>query len=101
VADDRDLVVLIGGRRAGVIAMNVQGRLALRYDEGYLASAATDAVNRFVNALAYNWIIGSTDAHAKNYSVLLSGLQVRLASLYDVASTLPYDDMYVRGCAWR
>ena len=59
------------------------------------ASAATGAVNRFVDALAYNWIIGGTDAHAKNYSVLLSGFQVRLARLYDVASALPYDDMYV------
>lgn len=59
------------------------------------ASAATDAVNRFVDALAYNWIVGGTDAHAKNYSVLLSGFQVRLARLYDVASALPYDDLYV------
>jgi serine/threonine-protein kinase HipA len=60
------------------------------------ASAATTAVNRFLDALAYNWIIGGTDAHAKNYSVLLAGSQVRLAPLYDVASTLPYDDMDVR-----
>src|SRR5262249_55447516 len=59
------------------------------------ASAATGAVNRFVDALAYNWIIGGTDAHAKNHSVLLSGFQVRLARLYDVASALPYDDIYV------
>jgi serine/threonine-protein kinase HipA len=59
------------------------------------ASAASDAVNRFVEALAYNWIIGGTDAHAKNYSVLLAGSQVRLAPLYDVASALAYDDMYV------
>src|SRR5262249_42736119 len=58
-------------------------------------SATADAVNRFVDALAYNWIIGGTDVHAKNYSVLLSGFQVRLAKLYDVASALPYDDMYV------
>jgi serine/threonine-protein kinase HipA len=59
------------------------------------ASAAADAVNRFVGALAYNWIIGGTDAHAKNYSVLLSGSQVRLARLYDIASALPYDDMHM------
>ena len=59
------------------------------------ASAATDAVNRFVDALAYNWIIGGTDAHAKNYSVLLAGAQVRLAPLYDVASALAYDDRYL------
>ncbi len=59
------------------------------------ASAATAAVNHFVDALAYNWIIGGTDAHAKNYSVLLAGSQVRLAPLYDIASALAYDDMYV------
>ena len=197
MADDRDLVVLIAGRRAGVVAMDTQGRFALRYDEEYRAgrnptplslsmplaqshhgdgpvraflwgllpdneqvlqrwartyqvsagnpfallrhvgedcagaaqfvrpervdvlmagagdvqwldeeevpqrlrehvvpaSAATDAVNRFVDALAYNWIIGGTDAHAKNYSVLLSGSQVRLARLYDIATaSTPYTD---------
>jgi serine/threonine-protein kinase HipA len=59
------------------------------------AAASTDAVNRFVDALAFNWIIGGTDAHAKNYSVLLAGSQVRLAPLYDIASALAYDDMYV------
>jgi len=37
VADDRDLVVLIAGRRAGVVAMDTQGRFALRYDEEYRA----------------------------------------------------------------
>lgn len=58
-------------------------------------AAAVDAVNRFVDALAFNWIIGGTDAHAKNYSVLLAGSQVRLAPLYDIASALTYDDMYV------
>jgi len=50
-------------------------------------------VNRFVDALAYNWIIRGTDAHAKNYSVLLSGSQVRLARLYDIATaSTPYTD---------
>ena len=47
-------------------------------------------VARFVDALAWNWIIGGTDAHAKNYSLLLAGDQVRLSPLYDVASALPY-----------
>lgn len=52
---------------------------------------AADAIGRFVDALAFNWIIGGTDAHAKNYSLLHSGHQTRLAPLYDVASALPYD----------
>jgi serine/threonine-protein kinase HipA len=53
-------------------------------------SAAADAVARFVDALIWNWIVGGTDAHAKNYSLLLSADQVRLAPLYDIASALPY-----------
>jgi serine/threonine-protein kinase HipA len=51
--------------------------------------SADAAVLRFLDALAWNWLIGGTDAHAKNYSLLLAGDQVRLAPLYDVASTLP------------
>lgn len=51
---------------------------------------AEGAVWRFADALIWNWVIGGTDAHAKNYSLLLSGSQVRLAPLYDIASALPY-----------
>jgi serine/threonine-protein kinase HipA len=54
------------------------------------AAAAEAAVRSFADALIWNWIIAGTDAHAKNYSLLLSGPQVRLAPLYDVASALPY-----------
>ena len=49
-------------------------------------------VARFFDALVYNWLVLSTDGHAKNYSLLLSGHQVRLAPLYDVASAFPYLD---------
>ena len=52
---------------------------------------ADEAVWRFLDALAWNWLIAGTDAHAKNYSLLLAGGEVRLAPLYDVASALPYD----------
>lgn len=47
-------------------------------------------VERFVDALIYNWLIVGTDAHAKNYSLLLGNGAVRLAPLYDVSSYLPY-----------
>lgn len=47
-------------------------------------------VDRLHDALAYNWMLMATDGHAKNYSLLLSGRQVRLAPLYDVASGVPY-----------
>jgi serine/threonine-protein kinase HipA len=51
-------------------------------------------VETFVDALVFNWLIGGTDAHAKNYS-LLHGSQgkARLAPLYDLASALPYDHL--------
>jgi serine/threonine-protein kinase HipA len=52
--------------------------------------AGDEAVWRFFDALAWNWLIAGTDAHAKNYSLLLAGGEVRLAPLYDVASALPY-----------
>ena len=52
---------------------------------------ADDAVWRFADALIWNKLIAGTDAHAKNYSLLLACNQVRLAPMYDVASALPYD----------
>jgi serine/threonine-protein kinase HipA len=51
---------------------------------------ADRAVAQFLDAMVWNWLIGGTDAHAKNYSLLLADGQVRLAPLYDVASALPY-----------
>jgi Uncharacterized protein related to capsule biosynthesis enzymes len=50
-------------------------------------------VQVFVDAVALNWLIGGTDAHAKNYSILIGAAgRVRLAPFYDVASILPYRD---------
>jgi serine/threonine-protein kinase HipA len=43
-----------------------------------------------LGSLAFNWLIAGTDAHAKNYGVLIAPGGVRLAPLYDVASVLPY-----------
>jgi len=54
------------------------------------SSAPNDDVVTFVDALAFNWLIAGTDAHAKNYGVLVAPGRVRLAPLYDVASVLPY-----------
>lgn len=44
---------------------------------------------RFFEALAFNHAIAGTDAHAKNYSVILRGAEVRLAPLYGLASHIP------------
>ncbi|MCB1560239.1 MAG: type II toxin-antitoxin system HipA family toxin [Xanthomonadales bacterium] len=48
-------------------------------------------VNRFFQSLLFNWLIAGSDAHAKNYSILLgTGGDVRLAPLYDLSSAHPY-----------
>lgn len=46
---------------------------------------------RFFKALSYNVLIGGTDAHAKNYSVVLIGSRAQVSPLYDAASSAPYD----------
>jgi serine/threonine-protein kinase HipA len=53
---------------------------------------ADDDINALIRAAAFNWLILGTDAHAKNYSLLLSGRQVRFAPLYDLASAAPYGE---------
>lgn len=53
----------------------------------------TDVETLFL-ALMFNWLIAGTDAHGKNYSLLLGeGGSARLAPLYDISSALPYDDL--------
>lgn len=54
------------------------------------ATAGMDATTRFLDALIWNWLIAGTDAHAKNYALLLASDEGRLAPLYDIASALPY-----------
>jgi serine/threonine-protein kinase HipA len=58
------------------------------------SSNAPEDVNTFLDSIAYNWLIAGTDAHAKNYALLIAAHgQVRLAPLYDIASILPYHDI--------
>ena len=45
-------------------------------------------VSSFIRMLFFNVLIGGTDAHAKNYSLLLSGNGALLAPMYDVTSGL-------------
>lgn len=50
----------------------------------------------FARAMAFNWVVGGTDAHAKNFSFLIGARgQAALAPVYDVASTLPYPGRYL------
>ncbi|MEO1193604.1 MAG: type II toxin-antitoxin system HipA family toxin [Pseudomonadota bacterium] len=53
--------------------------------------AAQADVTTFIRFLAFNWIVGGTDAHSKNVSLLLgSDGVVRLAPFYDIASIYAY-----------
>jgi serine/threonine-protein kinase HipA len=64
-----------------------------------LRTYSTDRENdldTFISAVGFNWLIAGTDAHAKNFSLLVSGRRVRLAPLYDIASVLPYDGFDMR-----
>ena len=52
---------------------------------------ARENVYLFVLYLFFNYLIGATDAHAKNHSVVFAAPgDIRLAPLYDVASIAPY-----------
>jgi serine/threonine-protein kinase HipA len=56
------------------------------------ADVRGEDIDRFLDAIAFNWLVVGTDAHARNYALLLSGPDVRLAPLYDLNSFLPYSD---------
>lgn len=58
------------------------------------SSKPREDIGTFLDAVYYNWLIAGTDAHAKNYALLIASAgQVRLAPLYDIASILPYPDI--------
>jgi serine/threonine-protein kinase HipA len=55
------------------------------------SSRPSEDRDRFLRACAYNFVLLGTDAHAKNYSLLLARQgRFRLAPLYDIISWLPY-----------
>jgi serine/threonine-protein kinase HipA len=53
---------------------------------------------RLLEAVIFNLLVGSNDAHGKNFSLLYHGgrrddLEIRLAPLYDVVSTAYYPEL--------
>ena len=65
-----------------------------RFSERNAPTAYDEDISTFLDALILNWLIGGTDAHAKNYSILIGGGGlVRLAPLYDVASIFAYPNV--------
>jgi len=64
------------------------------------ATSATPVIDlqALLDAVIFNWLIGNHDAHGKNFSLLYrgeiaSGLQTRLAPLYDLVSTVYYPEL--------
>lgn len=55
-----------------------------------LESDRREAGRAFYRAFVFNVVAGCTDAHAKNYSLMLEGESVRLAPLYDLVTYAPY-----------
>jgi serine/threonine-protein kinase HipA len=63
---------------------------------GENSSLPREDIATFLDSVVYNWLIAGTDAHAKNYALLIgAGGRIRLAPLYDVASVLPYPDFNI------
>jgi serine/threonine-protein kinase HipA len=59
-------------------------------------------LERFFQANILNWLIGGTDAHAKNYSLLIgAGDEIRLAPLYDLSSQLPFPELISQRVAMK
>ena len=59
-------------------------------------------VERFLKANIFNWLIGGTDAHTKNYSLLIAPAdEVRLAPLYDLSSQLTYPNLIAQRVAMK
>lgn len=53
---------------------------------------------RLLDAVIYNWIVGNSDAHGKNFSLLYKGIgsdnfEIRLAPFYDIVCTLYYPEL--------
>lgn len=60
--------------------------------------SSDDDVEKFVQALIANYLLGAPNAHAKNYSLIHSpDGNIHLAPLYDIASGLPYERLPHRG----
>ena len=57
-----------------------------------LVADRAEAGSAFFRAFVFNVVAGGTDAHAKNYSLLLAGRSVRLAPLYDLLTYAGYGD---------
>ncbi len=49
-----------------------------------VSSRRPEDLSRFVQAIVFNTLVGGTDAHSRNYALLLDEANVRFAPLYDL-----------------
>ena len=89
------------GQAMGINAVNKyetvkQGYVGRMFDlvRSYSSKPVEDVLKLW-DMIVFNYLIGNTDSHIKNYSLLYSaGLdQIRLAPAYDIISTKVYDGM--------
>ncbi|MTD15148.1 type II toxin-antitoxin system HipA family toxin [Nakamurella sp. YIM 132087] len=66
------------------------GDIARIFDLITQPARSAETSRTMFRALVFNVTIGNTDAHAKNYSILLRDKDIRLAPLYDLASIWAY-----------
>jgi serine/threonine-protein kinase HipA len=78
-----------------------EGGPSLKQCFGLLREVSSTPVvdlNRLLDAVIFNYVVGNNDAHGKNFSLLYHGagtqeLQIRLSPLYDVVSTVYYPEL--------
>ena len=51
---------------------------------------ADSNIRTFADGMLVSYLLGATDSHAKNYSLMLQGSHVAMAPIYDFASVFPY-----------
>ena len=97
-----DLHQAVGDYRASIYQRPTTGRTPghdparlARLLRNHSTEPARDTA-AFFDALAFNWLICNTDAHSKNYSILLGPSTARLAPLYDIWSVMPSDPHHHR-----
>lgn len=69
-------------------------RDCIKIIEGYSKNRLNDTI-QFIEWIIFNYLIGNTDAHAKNLSLLHTETGIRLAPFYDLLSTEVYPQKIV------
>jgi len=58
-----------------------------------LSTTPVIEIERLLNAVIFNYLIGNNDVHGKNYSLLYDGNSVSFTPLYDLISTVYYPEL--------